>query len=95
LAFGATKNDGQEKIIFSLTVNVFLIFRKRLTILKTVNHSLDLNILFLHTRLWESVNVGHCSLLVARIYCRRSSNFGIRLPESGGIGWIPAIIAQI
>jgi len=47
---------------------------------------------FLDARLWESASVEHRSLLVARIYRRRSSNFGIRLPDFG-VGdhhWIPA-----
>jgi hypothetical protein len=51
---------------------------------------MNLNSLFLHVRLWESVTAEHWSLLVVRIYHRRSPNFGIRLPESGGTGWIPA-----
>jgi hypothetical protein len=48
---------------------------------KNRNRFLDLNSSFFQTRLWKSVTSGHWSLLVARIYSRRSPNFGIRSPD--------------
>lgn len=83
----------------------FFNFWKWFTVLKTINRFLDLNFSFLHIRLWESAATEHWSLLVARIYCRRSLNFGIQLSESdnqdsglfcrnlvicAGIQWRPA-----
>jgi hypothetical protein len=39
-------------------------------ILKTIYSFLDLNVLFLHVHLWESVIARHWSFLVVRLYCR-------------------------
>jgi len=55
------------KIIFSLTINASLIFGKR-----TVNRFSNLNFSLLLAHLWESATAEHWSLLVARIYRRRS-----------------------
>jgi hypothetical protein len=59
---------------------------------KTVNRFLDLNFLLLHVHLSESITVGHWSLLITRLYCRKFSNFSIRFlksdrPNSGLTGW--------
>jgi hypothetical protein len=49
--FGRGENNGQRKIIFGLTVKASLIFGKRFTILKTVNHFSKLNPSSLHAHL--------------------------------------------
>jgi hypothetical protein len=56
---------------------------------------LDLNSSFFQARLWESATAEHWSLLVAWLYRRKSLNFGTWLPESGGNGWILAMVARI
>jgi hypothetical protein len=68
---------------FQFIVKVFLILRKWFKVWKIVNRFLDLNSSFLHGRLWKSTTVGHWSLLVTRLYHRRSPDFGIRLSKSG------------
>jgi hypothetical protein len=50
---------------------------------------LDLNSVFLHTRLLEFAIAEHWSLLVTQIDRRRSPNYGIRLLKFGNTGWIP------
>jgi hypothetical protein len=81
------------KIIISLTVKAYLILEKRFTILKPVNRFLHLNSSFLQAHLWESATAEHWSLLVAWIYCRKSTNFGIRSPESGRC-WNLALVCR-
>jgi hypothetical protein len=83
--FGGGENNGQRKSFFSLTVKYFLIFGKRFTVLKTVNHFLDLNSSFLHTHLWKSATVGHWILLVTQLFRRRSPNFSIGLLKFGNL----------
>jgi len=64
--FIATKNDGQRKSFFSLTVKTYLIIRKWFMIF--LNCFLDLNSSFLQVCLWESATAKHWSLLLTQIY---------------------------
>jgi hypothetical protein len=89
--FSATENADQQKLFFNLTKKTSLIFEKWFTGF----HSLNLNFSFWHTCLWEFTTTNHWSLLVARIYRRRSLNFRIRSQESGGISRIPISVARI
>jgi hypothetical protein len=56
-----------------------------------------LNYSFLKAHLWESAFAEHWSLLKARNYHQKSSNFDIRLPDSGydNRRWILAKQARI
>jgi hypothetical protein len=58
-------------------------------------HSLNLNFSFWHTFLLEFTTTNHWSLLVVRIYRRRSLNFRIQSQESGGTSRIPISVARI
>jgi hypothetical protein len=78
--FIATKNDGQRKSFFSLTVKTYLIIRKWFMIF--LNCFLDLNSSFLQVCLWESATAKHWSLLLTQIYRWRSPNFDICLLNS-------------
>lgn len=75
--------------------------------MKTVNHFPNLNSYSFHASLWESATIEHQSLLVARIYSRKSQNlisdcqnlastigFQQCSTASAGIRWHLAAIAE-
>jgi hypothetical protein len=48
-----------------LTIKTSLIFGKQFTVLKTINHFLDLNFSFLQAYLWESATIEGPRILVS------------------------------